>query len=698
MSLRDQLDPDFIQEMDELVQDMEKAVLVVEDNPSDIDAINQLFRVMHSIKGTAGMFSLDSITNLTHHLESDLDKIRKAKSSVSDNLIEAILKARDLIPLILDDENCDIEIQETIDSLQGKISVVSSKTVKTIKQEVLNKQNSSDNSYKIIFKATLNSFENSNIETLFNDLKESGKIHIKLRVDLLPSPTEEEFNPHECYMEWVIELQSNLSENELADIFLFYTDSSEQFNIIPLIDNEQQPHDKLGDILLERGKVEPEILAEALSQQKTIGEILVSKGAVSPEDVNSALAEQNSRRASSDGSKKRKSTVRVDAEKLDRLVDLVGEMVTAQAQLMSVARHSQNPEIIEVAEIVENLTVSLRDQTMSIRMVPISTVLGGFNRLVRDLSKDLNKDIDFDTIGEETELDKSVVERLKEPLIHIIRNSADHGIESREERKKAEKEPRGTITVSAYHEGAQVVIEVSDDGGGLNLEVIKNRAISRGIINPDVQLSNKEIAQLICVPGFSTTEKISDISGRGVGMDVVKQSIEALRGTLVIDTVPGKSTTISLRLPVTLAIIDGLMVSLDNDSFIIPLSNVEECVDLLHEEIDKVKGRNILNLRGEAVPFIKLRDKLERKTVPPHREQVVITNLQGNRVGVVVDTVIGSHQTVLKPLGPVMKKTKNFSGATILGNGSVALILDIMSLINEYKSLHINRGDLYENN
>jgi two-component system chemotaxis sensor kinase CheA len=313
-------------------------------------------------------------------------------------------------------------------------------------------------------------------------------------------------------------------------------------------------------------------------------------------------------------------------------------------------------------------------------MVPIGSVISTFRRLVRDLSKDLKKDIEFVCVGEETEMDKGVIERLKDPLIHIIRNSADHGAELPEIREAQGKPRQAIIKLEAMHSGAHVLIRISDDGKGLNTEAIRKKAIEKGVITQDQVLSENELNQLIFAPGFSTAERVTELSGRGVGMDVVRQNIEALRGSVSIETTQGKGTSITLKLPLTLAIIDGLMVTLDKDSFIIPLAMVEECVDLDHEATNRIKGRNILNLRGAAVPFVRLRERLSRFTDAPEREQVVITNIEGKKMGVVVDAVVGSHQTVLKNLGPAMRNAHDVSGATILGDGSVALILDLQTI------------------
>jgi len=361
-------------------------------------------------------------------------------------------------------------------------------------------------------------------------------------------------------------------------------------------------------------------------------------------------------------------------------VDLVGEMVTAQARLNQKASELNNSDLTLITEEIERLVAGLRDNTMSLRMLQIGVTFSSFKRLVRDLSAELGKEIILTTDGGETELDKTVIERLNDPLVHIIRNSIDHGIENPEVRKQAGKPAQGTINLSARHTGAHVAIQISDDGAGLDTQVIRAKALEKGLITLDENLTEKEIFQLIFAPGFSTAKSVTDVSGRGVVMDVVKINVESLHGTIEIESRKGKGTTITLKLPLTLAIIDGLMVNIGDDYFILPLSSVEECVELDKKKADKIKGRNILNVRGEVVPYIRLRDQFEIESEKPELEHMVITEVSGERIGFVVDNVIGGHQTVIKSLGPAFKDIQDVSGATILGDGTVALILDVNKL------------------
>jgi two-component system chemotaxis sensor kinase CheA len=375
------------------------------------------------------------------------------------------------------------------------------------------------------------------------------------------------------------------------------------------------------------------------------------------------------------------SSIRVPAERLDQLVNLVGELVTVQAHLSQTAAIHNNADFAAIAEEVERLTEELRDTALNIRMLPIGTTFTKFKRLVRDLSQELGKEIEMETEGAETELDKTVIERLNDPLVHLIRNSIDHGIEMPDVRRAAGKPSQGTVHLGAVHSGDSVLITIRDDGAGLDRERIREKAIERGLISANAELTDKEIYNMIFAPGFSTAAKVTSVSGRGVGMDVVKKGIESLRGSIDITSTRGVGSTITLRIPLTLAIIESLLVRIDNNYFVLPLSHVEECVELTREDIRNAHGRNLANVRGNIIPYIPLREQFEISSNRPEIEQIVITSINGSKVGFVVDSVIGEHQTVIKTLGRMYRDVKGVSGATILGDGTVALILDMGVLL-----------------
>jgi len=375
------------------------------------------------------------------------------------------------------------------------------------------------------------------------------------------------------------------------------------------------------------------------------------------------------------------TTVRVQAERLDELMDRVGELVIAQARLSQIAHSGNDLAIKAIAEEIERLASGLRDSTMGVRMVPMGSLFARFRRLVHDLSRDLGKPVDFVTVGEDTEMDKTMIERLADPLVHLIRNAIDHGIESAEDRAKTSKSATGRIELAARYVGAQVLVTVQDDGAGLNTARIRAKAEENGLIPPGANLSEHEIHQFLFHPGFSTAKTISALSGRGVGMDVVKRTIEAMRGTIDLTTIPGHGSSVTLRLPLTLAIIDGLLIRVGEGRYIIPLSAVEECIELTAADEARAKGRSFLNVRGDLVPFLRLRDLFDSEGQADPHQKVIVTSIGDTRVGLVVDQIIGSHQTVIKSLSKLHADVTMFSGATILGDGSAALILDVAQLV-----------------
>jgi two-component system chemotaxis sensor kinase CheA len=446
---------------------------------------------------------------------------------------------------------------------------------------------------------------------------------------------------------------------------------------------------RLGEILVDRGDITPEELREVLGEKKFIGEMLVEKGIVPPGKVESALMEQQHVRTRQEKDRAKEesiSSIRVPADKLDTLVNLVGELVTVQARLSQTASTLEHAELASVAEEVEHLTAELRDNTLNIRMLPIGTTFGRFKRLIRDLSQELGKEIEMTTDGADTELDKTVIERLNDPLVHLIRNSIDHGIESPDGRLAAGKPRVGRIHLSAVHSGANVVVEITDDGKGLDREAILGKAMERGLLPAGAEPSDRDIYNVIFAPGFSTAKEVTNVSGRGVGMDVVKRSIDALRGSIDIKSEKGRGTTVTIKLPLTLAIVEGLLVGIADSRFVLPLSIVEECVELTRKDVEESHGRNVAHIRGEIVPYIKLRNEFNIAGDPPDIEQIVITDVNGERVGFVVDSVIGEHQTVIKNLGKAYRDVDTISGATILGDGSVALIVDALKLVKSMET------------
>ncbi|HTH16674.1 MAG TPA: chemotaxis protein CheA [Magnetospirillum sp.] len=514
---------------------------------------------------------------------------------------------------------------------------------------------------------------------LLDELRELGQCTLVPSSDKLPAL--DGFDPATLYLTWDVVLTTDRPRGAIEDVFIFVRDE-----MVLTIEQVERAGDKLlGEILAEHGDVTESAVAEALAQRPLIGQLLVESGAVSPAQVEVALAEQAHARAAEPAGVGRRAapqeSVRVSAERLDELMDRVGELVISQARLKQLAMAHDDIALKAVTEEIERLISELRDTTMGIRMVPIASLFSRFRRLVHDLSKDLGKEVELVTAGEETELDKTVIERLNDPLVHMVRNAIDHGLERPDEREAAGKPRRGRVLLSAVHSGAQVLISIQDDGHGLDASRIRARAVENGLIPADAQLPDGELYQLIFAPGFSTAHEVTSVSGRGVGMDVVKRTIESLRGTVEVDSVPGRQTVVTLRLPLTLAIIDGLLVRVGDGRYVLPLAAVEECVELSVEADARSRGRSFLNIRGDLVPFLRLREMFESPLPPAPYQKVVIVSDCDARVGLVVDEVIGDHQTVIKSLSRLHADVEAFSGATILGDGGVALILDIQHLI-----------------
>jgi two-component system chemotaxis sensor kinase CheA len=692
----------FLEEAGELLAELETALLELEETPDNKDLIGRVFRAMHTIKGSGSMFGFERVSKFTHEIETVFDLVRNDKITVSKDLINLTLSARDQIKLMLDSSDGigpDVEQKNAsiIKALKGLTPGHGQSAFPAPGQETAAARTQAAEgdmiaTYRITFRPHKDMFKTgANPVLLLQELRSLGTCTVVALTD--PIPYLDEIDAESCYTEWSIILTTDRGLNAVKDVFIFVADDCDlKIEIADVIDTAEQadyqPYSrKLGDILLDRGDVTPEAVKEALSSQKRFGQILVGMGAIKPEKVASALAEQEHIKDIREKRQKDASalSVRVPAEKLDRLVDLVGELVTVQARFSQAASNKKNgqTDFRSIAEEVERLTAELRDNTMSIRMLPIGTTFSRFKRLVRDLSVELGKEIELTTEGAETELDKTVIERLGDPLVHLIRNSIDHGIEPPEVREAAGKPRQGSIRLSAVHSGANVLIRITDDGAGIDPAAVRAKGVERGLIAADADLSEQELFSLLFAPGFSTAKKITNVSGRGVGMDVVRKTIDSLRGSIDVSSRPGAGTTMTLRLPLTLAIIDGFLTRIDGEHFVFPLALVEECVELSSGERNAVNNRNIANVRGQIIPYLRLREQFLIESALPEIEQIVITRVNDRRVGFVVDHVIGGHQTVIKNLGKFYQNVPGVSGATVLGDGTLALILDVPKLVRD---------------
>ncbi|MEI7670661.1 MAG: chemotaxis protein CheA [Deltaproteobacteria bacterium] len=690
----------FREEARELLVELEASLLELEETPADADLIGRVFRAMHTIKGSGAMFGFDEIASFTHGIETVYDAVRNGKLQVTKTLIDQTLRAGDQIRKMVDapddapvaDEQTDAIVQSFRDMLREGADPAKNDISPTPPSgEIAIETPDRETTYRIRFRPAKDIFSSgTNPVLLLRELCELGSGSVVALTEQIPPLSE--IDPEACYTAWDVILTTRRDRNAIRDVFIFIEDDCEL--TIDVIDEEGrtdagQGSGRIGEILLNRGEIKPEELEKAIGAHKRIGELLVDSGAVGADQVQSALAEQQHIREIRE---KRQATesaasIRVPAERLDRLVNMVGELVTVQSRLSQLSGRGNDPALLQVAEEVERLTAELRDNTMSIRMLPIGTMFSKFQRLVRDLSAELGKEIVLKTEGAETELDKNVIEKLNDPLVHLIRNCIDHGIEKPAVRRESGKPAQGMVRLEAEHSGANVLIRITDDGAGLDGEAIRNKAIEKGLITPEAVLNEKELFSLILMPGFSTARQVTNVSGRGVGMDVVKRGIDALQGTIDISSSKGAGTVISLKLPLTLAIIDGLLVRIGVSHYIMPLSAIEECVELTRKDVEAAHGKHLAEIRGEIVPYIRLRDQFRIGGVVPEIEQIVTVRIDGQRIGFVVDEVVGGHQTVIKSLGRIYRTIEEVSGATILGDGEVALILDLSKLFAKAESV-----------
>jgi two-component system, chemotaxis family, sensor kinase CheA len=655
----------FLQEAGELLEQLERALLDLEQRPDDRDLVNTAFRALHTIKGSGAMFGFEQVAAFAHEFESAFDQVRKGETAPSRDLIAIALKAKDLI-------RSQIERPSETDAVAGiciladlrqLIAATGTHSPKMMTQLPATAAGApavvaglTTWRLRIAFKQDV-LLNGTNPLLLLDELRELGECHIT--ADAAGVPLLPEIDPNSCYLRWEALLTTAHPRTAIDDVFIFVIDDME----LDVQEVEPTPKVIVASSTAAMPKTDgvstPELHGDVPLDQ---ADLAAKRGANEPRTANKEI-----------------STIRVPAERLDEMMDRVGELVIAQARLTQLATAGGGTK--SVAEDIERLTSALRDSMMGIRMVPIGSLFNRFRRLVHDLARDLGKEIELTTEGEETELDKTMIERLADPLVHVIRNSADHGLEDPATREAGGKSPVGRIRLVARHAGAEVLISVSDDGRGLDARRIRAKAEENGLITPDTVLSEAELNQLIFHPGFSTAKEVSALSGRGVGMDVVKRTIESMRGSIDITTEPGHGTQITLRLPLTLAIIEGLLVRVADARYVIPLTAVEECVELSAADDLRSKGRSFLNIRGDLVPFLRLRELFEENGNPDAHQKVVVVAAGDARVGLVVDQIIGSHQTVIKSLSKLHADVSSFSGATILGDGAVALILDVLNLI-----------------
>jgi two-component system chemotaxis sensor kinase CheA len=705
MNLDDALET-FILECRELLEDMETALLSVEGAEEKDEMVNAIFRAAHTIKGSSGLFSLDHVVAFTHVVESVLDRVRSGKLKISDKLVVLLLACGDHIRFLVDgvaqgESAASPELQQQGEPLLQQLrayldpapkpampanAVVGAEAeqVQRIKSDGVNADH-----WHISVRFGPEVLKNGMDPLSF--IRYLGTIGQISGIATLPDalPAVDAMDPELCYLGFEIAFHSKCDKAAIERVFEFVRDDCRLLILPPnsliseyvnLLQQHQLEASRLGEMLVQCGTLTVQELDMALNAQsdtpaKPLGTILVEQGSVQPEVVEAALTKQKQIK---DMGAAESRSIRVDADKLDQLINLVGELIITGANVNMIAHKAQISELQESTSKLSLLVEEVRDSALQLRMVKIGATFSRFQRVVHDVSRDLGKEVDLLINGEDTELDKTVVEKIGDPLMHLVRNSMDHGIESADVRLARGKPARGTLKLNAFHDSGSIVITVQDDGGGLKRERILAKAIERGLIEVGHHLSDAEVYALIFEPGFSTAEKVTNLSGRGVGLDVVKRNITALRGTVALSSTEGVGTTVSVRLPLTLAIIDGFLIGVGKSVYAIPLDMIEECIAFSAES-----GHDFTNLRGQVLPFIRLRELFGIKGQPVRGENIVVLKYNGQKAGLVVDTLMGEFQTVIKPLGDMFSQVKCISGSTILGNGGVALILDVPSLVRQ---------------
>ena len=732
----------FYVEARDLIQEIEDNLLGLEGGGDATETIGALFRAAHTIKGTAGMFGMDRIVKFTHQIESVMDRVRNGHIKIDIDLSTTLLKSTDILSALFDQAEqhqndpaflakLDADTQVIYDKLSSYLPATKKKNVDKKKVETTSEQSSLTSTSEITALPTSpppgdvlepEEPEAPEAETGITDtwylllrfgdntyrhgcdplsiiqyLQNLGEI-LTCRVIDDRVPMLGQLDPTLCQLGFELALRSTCDEAKLNTAFEFVRDDCEVHMILPKRSvndfvaqlNDLPTDSRLGDLLVACGAVSLETMQKALAYQATLasdhssaviteitplGTILIEQKKVSPEVVEAVLEKQGKLREEA-------RFVRVPADKLDHLINLVGELVIcgASASLRAVNLHDQ--PMIETTQQISGLVEEIRNGTLSLRMVQIGDTFSRYRRVVHDTASAIGKEIRLEIEGSETELDKSVVEKIGDPLMHLVRNSMDHGIEPPDVREALGKPRAGTLLLSARHDSGNIVIRVSDDGKGIDGDVLLAKAREKGLVGANQILSETDKLNLIFAAGFSTAEKITNLSGRGVGMDVVKQNIQALRGSVDVKSVVGMGTTIEIRLPLTLAIIDGFLVKVGKGFFVIPLLSVVECIDANPEQV-KSSGNwaGNLNLRGKVLSYLELRQVFEVGEDVPDRRSIVVVKNGDSYAGLVVDQLVGEYQTVIKPLGKLFKHLRGISGSTVLGSGEVALILDVPALV-----------------
>ena len=712
----------FLSEANEIVEGLENDLVLLEDNKSDEDLLNKIFRSAHTLKSSAGTVGFTTMSELNHVAENLLEKVRSGKLDVTPQMITVLLEFLDTVKLMLQnivDGKSETEGVTNIDSLKAKIKAIAdgndvstaaaapkaspepkkeepkkeeAKTTETKpeekKEDTKSESSASggENSFHIEmgFKATI--FDNGIDPLMFlNDLRAIGTIsNLKIECNSLPTILNLE-DPYVCYTQFSLDFETNAPEEQVQNIFLFVIDD----NDINIINTKAEIKDD------EEANKATEVKEEQPAKEE-VKEETASKPEEKPAET--AVAASKPAAAPKTGTKvQAPSTVRVDTRKLDSLMNLIGELVIAQSRIMQLTQSLDiDNGLKEAVSSMDRTSRQIQEEVMNIRMMPIGPIFTQFHRYVRDLNLELNKEVKLVLKGETTEIDKNMLEQLSDPLKHIIRNSMDHGIEKTKEERIARGKPEyGTITMSAAHQEGHVVIEVSDDGNGLNKEKIFNKAVEKGLLSKDGKYSDIEIYRTIFSPGLSTAEKITDISGRGVGMDVVRANVEKMKGKIEIKSAEGQGSTFIIKLPLTLAIIEGITFALGKQIYIMPLISIIEQIKVKNEQVKPFEGKGeMIKIRDEYLPLIRLHKVFEIDTQVENIDDgiVVVVEAGYRKCAIFVDELLDQQQVVIKSLDSAFSKHAGIAGGTILGDGRIALIIDIQGLVNMSLQGKINNG------
>ncbi|MCQ2216209.1 MAG: chemotaxis protein CheA [Bacteroidales bacterium] len=686
----DRFQQKFVEEATDNVASIEEALFELESDPENKEIIERLFRSMHTIKGGGAMFGFNDLSNFTHNLETIYDHIRNDKIKVTKDIISLTFESLDYIRQLLEmgqltDPDDIARQQDYIKRLQAHFApgeglyvnpnkAGAQQAAQPVQQEAAKEEEAGPKNYLVNFEPFENLLSNgTNPLFIIEDLMALGEAKtVSYLQDVHPFT---EFEPLTIRIKWQVILQTDQDVNDIKDVFIFVEDDCK-------VEIAELPK---GDIVNNTDKL-PEMMANAHNTGVMLKKedfdafkVVKAEAAAKKQEAGPKQPQQEAAKI---------ATQRVSSAKIDELVNAVGELVTMQAQLNLIASKSDNEAFASITEQMEKITRQLRETSFEMSLVPLQGELVRFQRLVRDLSNKLGKELEFVVEGGEIELDKNIIEHLIDPLLHIIRNSGDHGIEMPDERIKKGKNPKGTILLKAFYSGSNVVIQIIDDGKGMDPEKIFAKAVEKGIIDKNANLTKKEILNLIFASGFSTAEKISDVSGRGVGMDVVRTKIQEVRGEVTVDSEIDKGTTLTLDIPLTLSIIDGLMTKVNGEQFIFPLSNIERILNPQEVKFNENGVGNIFTYTGEQILYIDLNNLFYQKPVENMMDSKILLVKNGDkRVGMVIDQIVGEYQIVVKPLGRFLRKVDMISGASVMGDGSLSLIVDTTRLINYNKGL-----------